>query len=159
MTDLRRFWSKVTVGDGCWLWTGATNHAGYGLFHLNGRAMLAHRVSYALADGAMPAVCVLHRCDTPACIRPDHLFLGTRADNNRDRDQKGRTADGNKTGLRVNPIDRAREHNGRAKLCQGSVRQIRAAYAAGTASQRALASRFGVSRTAIRLVLGGKTWN
>ena len=75
-----RFWRHVAKGDGCWLWIGFKNQWGYGRFHRNMSFPYAqaHRLSWELEHGAIPAgLCVLHRCDVPACVNPDHLFLGT----------------------------------------------------------------------------------
>lgn len=85
-----RFWSKVHITDGCWLWTGALRN-GYGRFGSR-PFKYAHRVSWELANGPTGDLKVLHRCDNPRCVRPDHLFLGTQLDNMRDRSAKGRTA-------------------------------------------------------------------
>lgn len=76
--------------SGCLLWTGRLSH-GYGVMEIQCRRQRTHRVSYELAYGPIPSgLSVLHRCDTPACINPDHLFLGTIADNNHDMMAKGR---------------------------------------------------------------------
>lgn len=90
-TQAARFLSKIKIIDKCWLWTGATNEHGYGKLSANGSWRLAHRVSWNLSNGEIPDnLQVLHRCDTPACVNPAHLFLGTHADNMRDMKQKGR---------------------------------------------------------------------
>lgn len=90
-----KFWSRVTKGadpDACWLWSGRPGVGGYGRASIGrGRTMLAHRLAYELAVAPVPdGVCVLHRCDNRACVRPDHLFLGDRGDNARDMAAKGR---------------------------------------------------------------------
>lgn len=93
---LDRFWSKVHKTDTCWLWTGSTNEDGYGRFNLYclvGHNLLvqAHRFAYALLVAPiLPGWDVLHRCDTPACVNPDHLFLGLHTDNMKDMWAKGR---------------------------------------------------------------------
>jgi len=90
-----RFWSKVTKGAGCWEWTASTDHKGYGKLAeggRQGRTLSAHRVSYELNVGPIPdGLLVLHRCDNPPCVRPDHLFVGTHTDNAQDMAKKGRS--------------------------------------------------------------------
>lgn len=90
MADLAtRFWAKVEKGDGCWNWT-AANVRGYGRISINNRMFRAHRVSYEMHRGPIPeGLEICHRCDNPRCVRPDHLFVGTRSDNIRDRVAKG----------------------------------------------------------------------
>lgn len=88
-----RFWRHVDKRGDCWLWTGYRNEKGYGHFvPVSGRSPVkAQRFAYQLAKGLIPpGLCVCHRCDTPACVRVEHLFLGTIADNNRDMIAKGR---------------------------------------------------------------------
>jgi len=89
-----RFWGHVDKSDigGCWLWIG-TRSRGYGHFTLNETRSpeRAHRTAWRLVHGNIPhGIFVLHRCDNPACVRPDHLYLGTQADNIRDAFRKGR---------------------------------------------------------------------
>ena len=85
-----RFWVKVEDTGYCWHWTGSTNRHGYGTFKINGRPELAPRVAYTLTRGGIESDCVLHRCDNPICVNPDHLFSGTHHDNMMDMDRKGR---------------------------------------------------------------------
>ena len=88
-----RFFEKVKEGDDCWEWAAKRNNKGYGMFGTNrkGHFKLAHRVSYELENGEIPeGMMVLHRCDNPGCVNPQHLFLGTRTDNTRDMHRKGR---------------------------------------------------------------------
>ena len=77
--------------SGCWLWLLSCDHSGYGNISILGRKFSAHRVSWAAFNNAIPAgACVLHRCDVPCCVNPDHLWLGTHSDNMRDCVAKGR---------------------------------------------------------------------
>lgn len=86
-----RFWVKVRKSDGCWEWTAASKQGGYGKIAVGRRLMLAHRVSWELANGPIPdGLLVCHTCDNPPCVRPDHLFLGTQTDNMRDAVRKNR---------------------------------------------------------------------
>lgn len=90
-----RFWRHVSKGPECWLWTGAPNSAGYGMVGEGpagaDRKILAHRLAWEIHFGPIPeGMFVCHHCDTPLCVRPDHLFLGTHTDNMRDMAAKGR---------------------------------------------------------------------
>lgn len=90
---------KTSSLGGCWLWTRCLNGSGYGLINVGGRSKLAHRVSYELYKGIIPEeMCALHTCDTPACVNPDRLFLGTRVDNVADMCSKGRQNGGARVG-------------------------------------------------------------
>jgi len=82
----QRFYGKVTIRSAgeCWLWTACLDDKGYGMFKLGGWMQKAHRVSWVFANGDTHGLGVLHRCDTPACVNPDHLFLGTHSDNMKD---------------------------------------------------------------------------
>lgn len=129
-----RFWQKVNKTESCWLWTGAKKPKGYGVIGVGGKKSgLAHRVSWRLASGSDPGpLWVLHRCDNPSCVRPDHLFLGTAKTNTADMVAKGRGV--------------------RPKLTPEAVKEIRGAVEAGESS-RSLAKRYGVSGTLIRKAL------
>lgn len=86
----QRFWAMVEKTETCWLWLGGAID-GYGTITEEGRTVRAHRVSYKLHVGPIPTgLFVLHHCDVPSCVNPDHLFLGTHSDNMKDRQMKGR---------------------------------------------------------------------
>jgi hypothetical protein len=103
---VERFWEQVDkrpTENGCWIWNGTLNPNGYGQIFvgpLQGKAKTAHRVSWEIAHGPIPpgrgyhGTCVLHRCDNPACVNPDHLFLGSHFDNMADMKLKGRANGG-----------------------------------------------------------------
>ena len=110
-----RFMAKVNVTDGCWLWTAGRFAEGYGAFVTAGRPHGAHRVSWEIFRGEIPAdarasrggtLYVLHNCpggDNPLCVNPRHLWLGTNVQNLADRDAKGRQARGDRHGFRLHP--------------------------------------------------------
>ena len=130
-------------GD-CVVWTRRRNAGGYGQIQVDGRAKSAHRVAYELAFGPIPeGLVVRHKCDNPPCIRLDHLELGTTADNNRDKAERGRAPRGE-----VAP---------QAKLNLESARRIRELRSTGL-SVAVLAALFGVSSTTVRRVLDGVSW-
>lgn len=86
-----RFWARVDKSGDCWIWTASRYRRGYGQAYFEGRYYTAHRLAYTLTFGPVPmGICVCHHCDNPPCCNPAHLFLGTDADNMRDRDAKGR---------------------------------------------------------------------
>lgn len=136
-------------GAGCWLWKRSLGVWGYGQTNLVGLPPKAHRASWVLHYGPIPAgLCVLHRCDTPACVRPDHLFLGTHADNVADRDAKGRTG---------HSMGRSGEKNAMSKL---TAREVRAIYRRANAGevQDSLATEFGVSATCVSKIVRRTRW-
>lgn len=134
-----RFWKKVVKSGGCWLWTAGLNPSGYGQFwDVRVRATRgAHRFSYELAAGAPPGdTCVCHRCDVRHCVRPSHLFLGTRAENTADARRKGRLGQ---------------------TLTSSTVRQARSMSRSGV-TQRDIAKTLGVTQTAVSQAVRGETW-
>lgn len=162
-TPLAERWaSRVRKTDTCWLWTGYLSH-GYGEISRGGREganAKAHRVAWELFRGEIPAgLMVCHHCDVPACVNPDHLFLGTALDNKRDEIAKGRQA----------PPEVKRHQgvkNGRARLSEDDVRAIRAEYASlprktyiKRGALAAIARRFGVVPDAVREIALGRSWS
>ena|SRR3990167_760739 len=90
-TTRARFITDVRPEGNCIVWIGRRNRRNYGIISYKGRTTRAHRIAYALTHGELPAgVFVCHACDNPPCIHPDHLWVGTAADNNADCDRKGR---------------------------------------------------------------------
>lgn len=152
---VRRFWEKVEIGNSCWLWTAGKTPNGYGKHKVCRTTIGAHRFSYELHYGKVPAgMLVCHRCDNPICVRPDHLFLGTPADNMADKVRKGRQA----KGKQLNLPSVCGERNPNAKLMFAQVTMIREEHASGRTSYRLLAERFGVSKGMIAFIVRGENW-
>lgn len=152
-----RFWAKVQKDEGCWLWTAHRNHRGYGIFNLNGRTSRAHRVAYTLTKGPIPdGAIVCHTCDNPPCCNPDHLWLGTLADNNRDKTCKGRNVRPIRDETAVNYI--RGEDSNFAKLMEADVRAIRARRIAGDRTKD-IAADYKIDRTLVWQICKGKVWS
>ena len=158
------FWARVNKSspDGCWTWAGALIN-GYGELRLRGISqspVRAHRVAWELTRGPIPpGMCVLHKCDNRPCCNPGHLFLGTKQDNNADRDAKGRTASGDRSGARTHPERQPRgERHGHAKLTSNEVVAIRNMCAAGGVSQRQVAAKFLMSQQQVSRIVQRKNW-
>ncbi len=148
-----RLWRRVNKGGPivreelgeCWVWTGYRDRMGYGQIGRSQprRLEYVHRVSWELANGSAGDLCVLHRCDNPACVRPEHLFLGTRTDNMADKVAKGR------------------QHRGtshpKAILNENIVREIRSRRAGG-ARAIDISRELGVSYALVRNVANGYLW-
>lgn len=156
------FWTKVQKSAGCWLWTGGVDKDGYGKFQITlprdglprgapskQRHVRAHVFSYELEHGPVPkGLLVMHSCDTPGCVRPDHLSAGTQKENRVDCKQKGRTARG--------------ESSPHAKLTEAQVLEIRRRRQSNdlptTVLVAKLAAEFGVKENAIYFIWSGRTW-
>lgn len=157
--QIARFWSLVNKTDSCWLWTGRFSKSGYGKFLARGtgigRNQRAHRVAWMIANGPIPVgLFVCHRCDTPACVRLDHLFLGTPKENTNDARIKGR--------LRTGPIPaesiRRGEANVHSKLTESDVVRIRELSADGL-SQSRIGILFGINQTTVSGIILGHSWS
>ena len=147
---LQRFdqkWMPVPV-TGCHVWTGAVTSKGYGKLAANRKWILAHRFSYEKTYGPFSReMLVCHSCDVPSCVNPDHLFLGTYADNAQDKENKNR---GNHAyGLK----------HGRAKLTETDVLALRSIVASGEMSAYAAAKKFGVDPKTAKDIVSRKLWN
>lgn len=179
-----RLWRKVNK-DGpipthcphlgnCWEWTGNKGGSGYGMIWFEGRSRPSHRICWQLIYGPIPeGLIICHHCDNRLCVRPDHLFIGTIADNNADMMEKGRyarglqsgahthperVARGLRAGVHTKPETRARgERHGRSKFTEAIVIEIRRLYAGGE-SQRSISNRLGVSQPAISTIVRGIHW-
>lgn len=140
---MTRFWEKVVKTDGCWNWNGTKFQSGYGAIGIGGILKRAHRVSWELKNGPITnGLHVLHKCDNPGCVRPDHLFLGTQKDNMVDKTKKGRQAPG-PTG---------------SKLIPEKVIELRKLYSTGDYSYRQLAAKYSVAKETIKHAITKRTW-
>jgi hypothetical protein len=145
-----RFTAKYEVDPetGCWLWTGALKPNGYGVFGVGGRQggnTYAHRAAYEFFVGPIPPdLLVLHRCDTPPCVNPAHLFLGSHADNMADMTAKGRSLRG--------------ERHNRGKLTEADAVEIRQLWSDGGMSQSEIGRRFGIGKTTVSAIVRGYLW-
>lgn len=136
--------SNVSGRDGCWTWRKYKNPDGYGSVWWQGKMVGAHRLSYETFVGPIPSgMLVCHHCDNPSCVNPDHLFLGTNADNAADRDAKGRTARGSK--------------NRHAKLGEDDVREIRRLVSEGWTCAN-VGALFNISKQQVSKIATGKRW-
>ena len=127
---------------GCWLWNAARCSGGYGTIKHHGKVVTAHRVAYEVYRGPIPdGMHVCHKCDNRICVNPDHLFLGTHADNMADMSKKNRQARG--------------ADNGSAKLTEIDVRAIRAE---NSKSQSELGKDYGVSQSYISKIKRRESW-
>ena len=140
-----RFWKRVQQDtSGCWLWIGSISHNGYGQLWIARRKVMAHRHSWEWHFGPIQSgKMICHKCDVRNCVNPDHLFIGTALENNRDCLRKGRAAIGSK--------------NGQSKLTEDKVRRIKAL--PPNSNLWRVAELLGVNRSTIERVLRGDTWS
>lgn len=179
---LHAFWSKVNKESGhwwngiqCWFWIAGGTKSGYGTFSYEGRQIGAHCVAYILAHGPIPdSLFVLHRCDNRRCVNPDHLFIGTAADNSRDMVTKGRNRRGTDHHMSKHPelapsgdahythrspeLIRKGEALTHSKLTEERVREIRRRYAAGGVTQYQLADEYGIAVASVNRVVRRVSW-
>jgi len=153
-----RFWRKVDkegpthpiLKTHCWIWTGARIESNYGIFTDDSKnSTLVHRYSFELHKEKIPiGMCICHHCDNPPCVNPSHLFIGTRKDNNKDRDNKNRQ------------VVRKGEQFTHAKLNNQIVQEIRSRYSPGCLKNgaNAMSREYGVSTTLIKYVIRKKIW-
>jgi hypothetical protein len=136
------------ANSGCWLWACGLTSDGYGTAQHTKKTLLAHRVSWMLHHGEIPAGhSVCHKCDTPACVNPAHLFTATQAENMADMRAKGR-AD-RKHGAR----------NGRAKLSNDQAMEILTLSKMGLFSKSEIARSYGVAPSSVARVINGETFS
>jgi hypothetical protein len=137
---MQRFWNKVKQSENCWEWTAGIINKGYGRFRVGEKLYLAHRYSWELHSGLPLSddICVLHKCDNPLCVNPEHLFLGTQADNSADRNAKKRN---------------------HTILSETDVISIRALYFWSGFSQKDISKEYNVSVSTICHITKGTTWN
>ena len=130
---------------GCWLWQGSKWYGGYGQFSCDGETTGAHRASWEIHNGSIPEnMCVLHKCDVRDCVNPDHLFLGTYLDNNRDRDKKGRGYSG--------------DRHLWTKISKQDVLNIRKYFKGERGELQKISKQYGVTASAIRHIVKRRSW-
>lgn len=147
--QIRRFWSYVPFGDidKCWEWSGDRSVDGYGRFWVAYRIQRAHRLSYYLTTGVDPGqLLVLHDCDNRACCNPEHLYLGTDADNSDDKMSRGRCK------------PRSGEDNHIAKLTESDVLAIRQLHSMGGSRLKDIGEQYGVHAVTIFDIIHRRTW-
>ena len=150
--DIRtmQFWKKVDTSGDCWEWQGMKYPTGYGRFGWKGKVAYAHRVSWEITNGPIPdGMVIMHTCDNPSCVRPDHLQLGTQTENMKDRDRKGR--------FRMPEYHRGDSHPS-SKMNSSTVLKMRSLYDRGLATPADLARSFGYKYNTVWSAVMRHSW-
>ncbi len=156
------FWHFVDKSQhpqDCWLWTGSKLADGYGRIKFQGQAIKAHRLSWILHFGEIPdGLLVCHRCDNRLCVNPEHLFLGTSAENMADMVAKKRNIFGDNHWTRQHPerLKRGIEHH-KTKLTPDEIRQIRSLFQSGVCRNK-IAASFGINWSTVDRIVNKKLW-
>ena len=138
--------------SGCWLWLAYLDAAGYGRIGVHGKSRKAHRISMFIYKGQNSALkYVLHKCDNPCCVNPDHLYVGDAKENAEDRERRGRGGD--RRGVRNGNFG-SKNHS--SKLTEDDVKKIRSLL--GTIGYVRLGRMFGVASSSIQGIANGKRW-
>lgn len=147
-TTNARYEAMFEKTPGCWKWKGSLNHQGYGRATFQNKRQLAHRIAFFLAfphqHEDLSKLCVLHKCDTPSCVNPSHLFLGTRTENNLDKRLKNRNPKG--------------ETSHFSKLTEDQVQEIRSIAANTNMTHKEIAELFGITRENISCIVRRVSW-
>jgi hypothetical protein len=155
-----RFWSYVDKksDEECWEWKGSLDRNGYGEIYCKATAHFrAHKISWMIHSGSSvpKGICVLHKCDNPKCVNPNHLYLGTQKDNAKDREERGR---GNRRFLYGEEHPQHGTNHRSNKLSENDVLEIRRLWKTGEYTLRELGEKFGVSNGLINNINHRRKW-
>jgi hypothetical protein len=141
--QLKNFNDKIDKGYRCWIWTAYKTEKGYGQFNLNGESILSHRISYKIHNGSPKGNMVLHKCDNPNCVNPNHLYLGDNSKNIKDAHESGL-------------ITETGEQNNRSKITESEAKEI--IKMKGKEYAKDLAKKYPVSKNQIYKIWSGERW-